>query len=89
MKKRRARRFRTATKKFIGEGGFGFQVPPELECVQMYFNRKAYGYLATDFYHEFKTKHWQTVTGKKIRNWKSLATEWIFDHQQDVKLILK
>jgi hypothetical protein len=90
MKKRKARRLQLPIEIYTPiKGGFGYQIPPDKEWVHMYFDQKSCPHLAENFYLEFKKRHWQTITGKLIRNWKTLATDWIFEYHQEVKLKLK
>lgn len=90
LKKRKARRFEQPSRDDSQEGvGFGYQVPPKLDWVRVYFDQKCCSHLAETFYQQLNEMRWQTVRGKEIRNWKALAGEWIFDHQQAVKVKLK
>jgi hypothetical protein len=38
------------------------------------------------FYKHYDDDYWQSPNGTPYRNWKVLATDWIFNHQQDAKL---
>ena len=66
--------------------GFGYQVPPEFNAVLIYFDQKNAREQARLFYDHFDDACWLTPKGRKIRNWKVIATEWIDNHQQNEKL---
>lgn len=69
--------------------GFGYQVPPDIDSVSIYFDQKGFLNMAEMFFRNFQAQRWKTKTGKKISNWKVLATDWIFDYRQSAKLALK
>ena len=69
--------------------GFGYQVPPDIDTVRIYFDQKGFLNVAEVFFKNFQAQHWNTKTGKEIRNWKVLAADWIFDYRQSVKLALR
>lgn len=57
--------------------GFGKQIPPELEHVRIYFLEKNVSLEISDsFYEYYNSKEWRSNSGKKLKNWKSLAWEW-------------
>jgi hypothetical protein len=72
-----------------GQKGFGYEMPPDEDLVQIYFDQKGLGNLAQLFYRDYQAWGWKTQTGKKIRNWKVLAVDWIFNYRQTVKLALR
>lgn len=89
MKKRKARRIVGAQKlaaQSSNSAGFGYQIPPDIENVAIYFSQKGHVKIATNFIQYFQNCGWQTPTGAPIRNWKVAATDWIYDHCQSLKL---
>jgi len=89
MKKRKARRLVEPTKhknKFPSSTGFGYEVPPDFDCVSIYFNQKGGAKIAGNFFQYFQDCGWKTRTGAPVRNWKVAATDWIYDHCQMEKL---
>lgn len=66
--------------------GFGYQIPPPLELVEIYFDQKDLPEQAELFYKHYDDAFWLTPRGCRITNWKSLATDWIFNFQQQEKL---
>jgi len=86
--KRKAKR-RSGSKlpiKFGNLTGFGYQVPPDFALVVIYFNQKRMTYEALAFYQCYCNANWLTSKGSRIRNWKVLATDWIFNVRQELKL---
>ena len=69
--------------------GFGFNVPPEPEFVSIYFDQQGQPDEAERFYRYYQNGQWKTITGAKIRNWKVLAADWIFEHRQEQKRALR
>ena len=89
MKRRRARRMvelKKLTAQSSNQAGFGYQIPPDFENVTIYFSQKREAKLAASFFEHFQNWDWKTPSGTLIRNWKVLATDWIYDHTQLVKL---
>src|SRR5258708_621372 len=66
--------------------GYGYQMPPALECVLIYFDQKELTSQARTFYDHYEEAYWLTPKGTRIRNWKVLATDWIYNHIQENKL---
>jgi hypothetical protein len=66
--------------------GFGYQVPPDFASVVIYFNQKRMPIEALPFYRFYCNSNWLTSKGSPIRNWKVLATDWIFNVRQELKL---
>lgn len=69
----------------IGRFGYGQEVPPHPNFVAIYFDQKQLAPEAERFFKHYEKLDWKTVTGKPIRNWKVIATDWIFDHRQQQK----
>lgn len=69
--------------------GFGFNVPPRPEFVSIYFDQQGQPEEAERFFRHYENEQWKTVTGAKIRNWKVLATDWIFERRQEQKRMLR
>jgi hypothetical protein len=69
--------------------GFGFNVPPEPEFVSIYFDQQGQPDEAERFYRYYQKEQWKTITGTKIRNWKVLAADWIFERRQAQKWTLR
>lgn len=69
--------------------GFGFNVPPEPEFVAIYFDQQGQAAEAERFYRHYENEGWKTITGAKIRNWKVLAADWIFERRQEQKRALR
>jgi len=66
--------------------GYGYQMPPEYDLVAIYFDQKDQADQVRPFYDHYEQAYWLTPKGSRIRNWKVLATEWIFNFQQEDKL---
>jgi hypothetical protein len=89
--KRKAKRIpaerRTATEtELVRQNGFGTEMPPQKKLVEIYFDQKGFPGQAEPFYHFFEEVLWSSPKGTPYRNWKLLATDWIFDYQQSLKL---
>lgn len=69
--------------------GFGYNIPPDDQVVKIYFDQKDLAHVANDFLREYKNRKWKTVTGKEIKNWKVVVSDWIFYYQQSRKLALR
>ncbi|MEJ7693492.1 hypothetical protein [Daejeonella sp.] len=68
-------------------GGFGVDVPPVSAHVKIYFLQKGLTEPEAEaFFIAFNAVDWKTGSGKPIRNWKVLASDWIFDSIQRKKL---
>jgi len=68
------------------QNGFGFEMPPEPVLVEIYFDQKGYTTEAVAFYSFYDAADWRSPRGTPYRNWKILATDWIFNHTQELKL---
>ena len=66
--------------------GFGYEIPPDFDMVSIYFNQKRQLEIACTFFQHFQKANWKTDSGYPIRNWKVLASDWIFEYEQSVKL---
>ncbi len=64
-------------------GAFGFNVPPALVDVFIYFDQKDAGEVAQKFVDEQEKWGWKARSGKPIRNWKVFASDWIFNYKQE------
>lgn len=87
--KRKARRIRNRTVKKTGPSsqyGFGFEMPPERGLIDIYFDQKGYPGEATLFYKFYEEANWCSPKGTPYRNWKILATDWIYNYEQELKL---
>ena len=89
--KRKAKRIpaeRTTVSKpeLIRQNGFGTEMPPQKKLVEIYFDQKGFTDQADLFYSFFDRAQWSSPKGTPYRNWKLLATDWIFDYQQSLKL---
>lgn len=95
MKKRKAKR-RPGNCEALASGvkdpanncsGFGYEVPPLLETVYIYFNQKTHSGIAESFFKYFENRGWKSTSGTSLKNWKVAASNWIFEHEQSLKLI--
>jgi hypothetical protein len=84
--KRKAKRNIQMPKPAKNKQGFGYEMPPDKTLVQIYFDQKGLAELTGSFYKHYDDDYWQSPNGTPYRNWKVLATDWIFNHQQDAKL---
>jgi len=89
--KRKAKRFqekiRTQAAKILpSKKGFGYEMPPERIVVEIYFDQKALPEQARLFFDHYQRSDWSSPKGTPYRNWKLLASDWIFNYQQDLKL---
>lgn len=70
-------------KKLQSNNGFGNCMPPTLENLAIYFSQKGLPVKAAEgFYRYHKARKWKTQAGNPVRNWKTLANNWIWSHQQ-------
>jgi hypothetical protein len=68
---------------------FGFNIPPSEVDVIIYFEQKDVNEAAQDFIYEQEKSGWKTRSGKPIRNWKVLASDWIFNYKQQRKFSIR
>lgn len=60
--------------------GFGKQVPPDLKHVKIYFSQQLFSERrAIDFFCSQQNRGWLGKKGRPIRNWKTLAANWIWN----------
>jgi hypothetical protein len=89
--KRKAKRIPVEQKSFskqepIHQKGFGTEMPPHKRLIEIYFDQRELGAQAAEFYSFYDHANWSSPKGTPYRNWKSLAANWIFDFQQQLKL---
>jgi hypothetical protein len=66
------------------EIGLGRKVPPFREFVRIYFLQKGlYEEQADYFYLKYELVGWSDGKGNPVRNWKTLASEWIWMMKQN------
>ncbi|HWZ15477.1 MAG TPA: hypothetical protein VNW95_09585 [Mucilaginibacter sp.] len=68
------------------QNGFGFEMPPDRSLVEIYFDQKGLAEEAAVFYSFYEEANWRSPKGTPYRNWKILATDWIFNYEQELKL---
>ncbi len=66
--------------------GFGKEMPPQKALVEIYFDQKGLAAEANSFYDFYHRANWCSAKGTPYRNWKLLATDWIFNFEQEIKL---
>jgi hypothetical protein len=66
--------------------GFGFEMPPDRSLVDIYFDQKGLEEQSAIFYEFYCETNWRSPKGTPFRNWKVLATDWIFNYEQELKL---
>jgi hypothetical protein len=89
--KRKAKRFKEkirsqAVTPLALKKGFGYEMPPEKKVVEIYFDQKGFLPQADLFFSFYDQSNWSSAKGTPYRNWKLLASDWIFNYQQDLKL---
>lgn len=89
--KRKAKRLKEivssqAIKILPSKKGFGYEMPPEKVVVEIYFDQKGFLPQADPFFSFYDQSNWSSAKGTPYRNWKLLASDWIFNYQQDLKL---
>ncbi|QQL50172.1 hypothetical protein [Mucilaginibacter ginkgonis] len=68
--------------------GFGYSIPPLLEHVTMYFLEKGSSILEIDrFLSCYQRTNWHTKRGYKIKDWKVVANEWIYNNRPSRSLV--
>jgi len=66
--------------------GNGKAMPPSLFFAQVYFEQKNRTLLeATNFFQFYAENKWTSPRGKKIRDWKAAANNWIWNIKQQEK----
>jgi len=87
IERRRAKRKPGKNIGITFEGGMGYQMPPDMSCILIYFQQKDQPDSEADlFYAHYQKLKWKTATGKPFRNWKVLATDWIYERRQAKEL---
>ncbi|SDH47182.1 hypothetical protein [Mucilaginibacter gossypii] len=70
----------------IRQKGFGTEMPPQKQLVDIYFDQKGFTGQAEAFYSFYEKVQWRSPKGTPYRNWKLLAGEWIFNYEQEQRL---
>lgn len=66
--------------------GFGRQVPPERGFVLIYFLQKGMPESEAErFYDHYTNKDWKNEERNPIQNWKTVASDWIWNKRYRVK----
>ena len=89
--KRKAKRFKEkirsqAAKLLPQTKGFGYEMPPEKLVIEIYFDQKGFPDQARLFFNHYNQASWCSPKGTPYRNWKLLASDWLFNYQQELKL---
>jgi len=89
--KRKAKRIKEkvrakAMKLLPSATGFGYEMPPEKLAVDIYFDQKGFPDQANSFFNFYEQANWSSPKGTPYRNWKLLASDWLFNYQQESKL---
>ncbi|QQL50281.1 hypothetical protein [Mucilaginibacter ginkgonis] len=87
MIKRKAKRRAQPDKLCFTQHGFGYEMPPDQQIVLIYFDQQGLLGEAGNFFRHYENCSWKSPRGKPYRNWKVLATDWIFNHRQASKLL--
>ncbi len=98
MLKRRAKRRAEQIKEVIkinddilthlSEQGMGYYIPPLMNHVVIYFLQQNMALSDVQkFYKHHEKLEWKTITGRKQKNWKVLAKDWIDNTIQQTKLL--
>ncbi len=67
-------------KRYTPKSGVGYEIPPCLEHIIIYFVQKNSSVSeAHIFFSHFNNSNWKTRKGKQIKNWKVLAADWIWN----------
>ncbi|MHB8207621.1 hypothetical protein [Mucilaginibacter sp.] len=63
--------------------GHGRSVPPILPHVIIYFDQQGMTYKEAEAFFHYQAAHqWKTQSGTSIKNWKTVAGNWIYDIQR-------
>jgi hypothetical protein len=89
--KRKARRIKVQPQAEVkapvsGQKGFGTEMPPDYALIAIYFDQKEAAAQAAGFFHWYESIGWTGPRGAPYRNWKVLASDWIYNYQQQLKL---
>jgi hypothetical protein len=66
--------------------GFGTEMPPDYALVVIYFDQREAPSQAASFFRWYESIKWTGPRGAPYRNWKILASDWIYNYQQELKL---
>lgn len=67
--------------------GSGNDMPPISAHVKIYFSQKGMTEAEADaFFNEYHKRHWKSAQGTPVKNWKAMASDWIFDKKQYKRL---
>ena len=85
--KRFQEKIRSQTTKMLpSKKGFGYEMPPEKIVVEIYFDQKGFPDQARFFFNHYEQTNWSSPKSTPYRNWKLLASDWLFNYQQELKL---
>ncbi len=63
------------------KAGCGRDIPPPKAYVRIYFSQQGMAKEHADFfYQKCENTSWKNETGNPIKNWKTLACDWIWEH---------
>lgn len=63
----------------------GLEMPPCLEHVVIYFMQKGMDKEDAEYFFQYQQlRYWKTEHGTKIRNWKTVACDWIWDKNHPI-----
>jgi hypothetical protein len=66
--------------KNLKEDGLGITLPPKREFVRIYFMQKGLSQKQADFFYDhFDECLWKDSIGSPLKNWKTLACDWIWE----------
>ncbi|HEY1011035.1 MAG TPA: hypothetical protein VGE58_13030 [Daejeonella sp.] len=86
-RKAKRRALETTISERVSSAGFGTEMPPLVAHIRIYFSQKGLADSEAEaFFSEFHSRRWMTPRGTPVRNWKVLASDWIFDRRQEKKL---
>lgn len=70
----------------IIQDGLGKQVPPNRVFVSIYFAQKGLPESEAErFFLYYEDRDWKNTEGNPIRNWKTVACEWIWNKKFGIK----
>ena len=70
--------------------GHGMSVPPILPHVQIYFDQKGLSIKEAEAFYYYQNAHgWKTEAGTPIKNWKVVASNWIWDMRRSREVTLQ
>jgi hypothetical protein len=73
---------------YCTDQGMGYHIPPLIEHVAIYFLQQNMALPdVQEFYQHYENRQWKTITGRPQKNWKVLATDWIYNTIQQTKLL--